>query len=131
MSVRLVDNSGQILGLLDAAKARALERCGLQGEGYAKDLAPVATGNLRNGISHKTDEDSAYIGSNTHYAEYVELGTGKFAQGGGRPTPWVYQDGEGNWHRTEGQEAQPFIKPAVANHKSTYRNIIRDELGEA
>lgn len=131
MSVRLVDNSGRILGLLDAAKARALERCGLQGEGYAKDLAPVATGNLRNGISHRADEDSAYVGSNTEYAAYVEMGTGKYAQGGGRPTPWVYQDANGNWHRTEGQRPQPFIKPAVADHKQTYINIIKDEMGKA
>ena len=31
-------------------------------------------------------------------------------------------------HMTEGQEAQPFLKPAVADHAQTYRNIIEDEL---
>ena len=58
---------------------------------------------------------------------YVELGTGRYTEGG-RPTPWVYQDDEGNWHWTAGNPAQPFLKPAVADHAQTYRNIIEDEI---
>ena len=46
----------------------------------------------------------------------------------GRPTPWVYQDAQGNWHWTRGNQAHPFLKPAVADHPQTYRNIIEDEL---
>lgn len=57
----------------------------------------------------------------------VELGTGKYYPGG-RPTPWVYQDDNGNWHWTAGNPAQPFLKPAVKDHQTTYRNIIEDEL---
>ena len=127
MNVQLIDNSDEILALLKAAAERALERCGLQGEGYAKDLCPVDTGDLRNSISHKTVENEAYIGTNKEYAAYVELGTGKYTAGG-RPTPWVYQDANGNWHHTDGQRAQPYLKPAVANHKQTYINIIKDEM---
>lgn len=123
------DYSNDVLNEFHDAVLRALERCGEQAEGYAKDLAPVDTGNLRNSISHTVDEDepAAYIGSNVEYAAYVELGTGKYTEGG-RPTPWVYQDDNGNWHWTAGNPAQPFLKPAVADHAQTYRNIIEDEL---
>lgn len=123
------DYSADVLNEFHDAVLRALERCGSQAEGYAKDLSPVDTGNLRNSISHKVDdgEPAVYIGSNTSYAAYVELGTGKYTEGG-RPTPWVYQDDNGNWHWTAGNPAQPFLKPAVADHAQTYRNIIADEL---
>lgn len=127
--VTFVDNSELFKSELNSAILRALERCGQQAEGYAKDLAPVDTGNLRNSIGHKVDASgkAAYIGTNSEYGPYVELGTGIHAKGG-RQTPWVYKDEEGNWHHTRGQKAQPFLKPAVADHKQTYRNIIEDEL---
>ena len=127
MSVEFHDNSRLFKEAFDAAIARALERCGMQAEGYAKDLAPVDTGNLRNSITHKVVGDEVYIGTNNEYAAYVELGTGKYADGG-RQDPWVYQDDEGRWHHTNGQRAQPYLKPAVADHQQTYRNIIKDEL---
>lgn len=123
------DYSADVLSEFHDAVLRALERCGKQAEGYAKDLAPVDTGNLRNSISHQVDdsENAVYIGTNVSYAPYVELATGIYADGG-RPTPWVYQDDNGNWHWTAGNPAQPFLKPAVADHPQTYRNIIEDEL---
>ena len=122
-----------VLEEFKAACLRGLERCGSQGEGYAKDLAPspgkTGTGELRNEISHKVDEAelAVYIGTNNDHAIYQELGTGEYYPGG-RPTPWVYQDAKGNWHWTRGNPAQPFIKPAVADHQKTFRNIIEDEL---
>lgn len=128
-----VDNSKEVLAALDGAILRALERCGMQAEGYAKEnitsLKAVDTGNLRNSIAHKVDpsEKCVYIGSNVEYAPYVELGTGKYADGG-RKDPWVYQDTEGKWHHTHGQRAKPYLKPAVADHKRTYENIFKDEL---
>lgn len=132
MEIKFADNSQKILDEFHAAVLRALERCGSQAEGYAKDLAPVDTGNLRNSISHKVDdgEPAVYIGSNTSYAPYVELATGIYAEGG-RPTPWVYQDENGNWHWTRGNKAQPFLKPAVADHAKEYQSIIKTELENA
>lgn len=123
------DYSAEVLNAMNDAVVRALERCGSQAEGYAKGLAPVDTGRLRNSITHLVEdgEPAVYIGTNMEYATYVELGTGKYAEGG-RPTPWVYQDDNGNWHWTAGNPAQPFLKPAVADHAQTYRNIIEDEL---
>ena len=129
MNVQFTDNSKEVLEAMQQAAVRALEKCGLTAEGYAKKLCPVDTGNLRNSITHTVDEEepAAYIGSNVEYAAYVELGTGKYVSGG-RPTPWVYQDEKGNWHRTNGQKSQPYLKPAVADHANTYRKIIEDEL---
>ncbi len=129
MNVEFTDNSKEALAAMQEAALRALEKCGLVGEGYAKKLAPVDTGNLRNSITHTVDEGemAVYIGTDVEYAGYVELGTGKYYPGG-RPTPWVYQDAKGNWHMTHGQRAQPFLKPAVADHAQTYRNIIENEL---
>lgn len=129
MEIDVVDNSALVQEAFHTACLRALERCGMEAEGYAKDLVPVDTGRLRNSISHKVDDGEAavYIGTNVSYAPYVELATGIYAEGG-RPTPWVYQDENGNWHWTRGNPAQPFLKPAVADHAQTYRNIIEDEL---
>lgn len=130
MEVKLTDNSGKVLEEFKAAVLRALERCGSEAEGYAKELVPVDTGNLRNSISHQVDdgEPAAYVGTNSEYGAYVELGTGIYAESSGRPTPWVYQDANGNWHWTQGNRAQPYLKPAVADHAQTYRNIIEDEM---
>lgn len=132
MDIELIDNSPLVKQVLEEAILRALERCGLQAEGYAKDLVPVDTGNLRNSISHRVDEKEkiVYIGTNSEDGAYVELGTGKYYKGG-RQDPWVYQDEEGRWHHTNGQRAQPYLKPAVADHKQTYKNIIKDELENA
>lgn len=129
MEIEITDNSGLVREEFQAAVLRALEKCGLTAEGYAKMLCPVDTGNLRNSITHQADEaeHSVYIGTNSEYAAYVELGTGKYYPGG-RLTPWVYQDAKGNWHLTQGQRAQPYLKPAVADHVSTYKGIIQDEL---
>lgn len=132
MNVEFRDNSKEVLAALRDAATRALEKCGIAAEGFAKKAVPVDTGNLRNSISHKVDEKEkvVYIGTNSEYGAYVELGTGKYYKGG-RQDPWVYQDEEGRWHHTNGQRAQPYLKPAVADHKQTYKNIIKDELENA
>ena len=105
MSVEIHDNSKEVSDNIKSALLRGLETCGLVAEGYAKKLAPVDTGNLRNSITHTVDEDepAAYIGSNVEYAPYVCLGT-------------IHM------------KAQPFLKPAVNDHKDEYRKIIENEL---
>jgi phage gpG-like protein len=129
----LKDNSKLFGDELKRAILRALERCGSQAEGYAKDLCPISdTGEktLQQSITHKIDEknEDVYIGTNVEYGAYVELGTGKHYPGG-RPTPWNYEDENGDWHHTEGQEAQPYLVPAAKDHAQTYRNIFKDEIG--
>lgn len=134
MNVEIHDNSKEVSAAIQAALLRGLEKCGLVAEGYAKKLCPVAEdhgGTLRDSITHVVDEEepAVYIGTNVEYGPYVELGTGIYAEGGGgRPTPWVYKDAKGNWHYTRGNKAQPFLKPAAADHASQYRKILEDEL---
>ena len=133
MSFRLVDHTDAVEAAFDDALRRALEKCGFVAEKYAKKLCPVDTGNLRNSISHEVvdEEHAVYIGTNNEYAAYVELGTGKYAEGGGgRPTPWIYQDADGNWHYTHGNKAQPFLKPAVADHAGKYFDILKKVFEE-
>lgn len=130
MKITLEDHSAEVYKELEAACQRALEKCGLVAEGHAKKLCPVDTGNLRNSITHTVadnGERAAYVGTNSEYGVYVECGTGVYYPGG-RQTPWVYQDAKGDWHLTHGQRAQPFIKPAVADHADQYKKIIESEL---
>ena len=105
MNIQFTDNSKEVSENIKAALLRGLETCGLVAEGYAKKLAPVDTGNLRNSITHEVDdrEPAVYIGTNVEYAPYQELGT-------------IHM------------KAQPFLKPAVTANANTYRKIIEDEL---
>lgn len=123
------NNTKAVLQALAQQTANALEICGGKAETYAKRDCPVDTGNLRNSIAHKVDtgEGKAYIGTNSEYAPYVELGTGIYYSGG-RRTSWVYEDSKGNWHKTNGAKAQPFLKPAVSEHGTEYNNIIKNAL---
>ena len=134
MDINFTDNSKEVSEDIKAALLRGLETCGLVAEGYAKKLAPVDTGLLRNSITYAisgeeaaidTYEDnegknkgfysgtapeessdkkkSVYIGTNVEYASMVEIGTLR-------------------------ADAQPFLKPAVNDHKSKYLKIIENEL---
>ena len=129
LEIKVTNNAKLTLEELQSACLRALERMGQQAEGYAIDLAPVDTGMLKNSLTHKVvpSELTVYAGSDMSYAVYVECGTGKYYPGG-RDTPWVYQDAKGNWHYTHGQRAQPYLKPAIANHIGTYKNIVESEM---
>ena len=105
MSYTYKDNSKEVSEDIKAALLRGLETCGLVAEGYAKKLAPVDTGNLRNSITHEVDDGdpAAYIGTNVEYAPYDCLGT-------------IHM------------KAQPFLKPAVADHSNVFRKIFENEM---
>jgi len=116
---------------------KALLRGGLVFEGEAKRLCPVDTGRLRDSIQStilKQDEDETVltVGTAVEYAGFVEFGTGIHAENGqGRKTPWMWKgDGKkwGGWHRTTGQPAQPFIRPAFEARKDEAVRVIADSL---
>ena len=97
----------------------ALEALGLTAEGYAKANTPVGTpestgikgymgGTLRNSISHATQEDTAYIGTNVKYAKYVE-----FNDSASHIT--------GRAH---------FLRDSVSKHDSEYKQMIESILKE-
>lgn len=105
-NVLFTSNRAAVLAAVSAAKSRALEIMGGKAESYAKQLAPVDTGNLRNSITHQqVDENTEAIGTNVEYAPYQELGT----------------------RRTK---PHPFLRPAAENHGPEYKAIWEGELGK-
>ena len=71
MKVDYKDYSKEVLSALEKGIKNGLEAIGLTAETYAKQETPVCTGRLRNSISHATDKEAAYIGTNVEYAAFV------------------------------------------------------------
>ena len=106
MSYTYKDNTDEVLSALERAKKRGLEAIGLTAEGHAKKETPVDTGRLRNSISHETDDDAAYIGTNVEYAPYVELGA-------------------------RGRQGVHMLKRAATEHTDEYKRIMEDSMKNA
>jgi len=106
---------------LDKKADDFLELTGQLIEGAAILLSPVnkqgGGGNLRQGMSHevRSTKKEVIIGNSMEYARFVEQGTGIHAKDGkGRKTPWVYfNERTGQFVKTSGSKAQPFLKPAA------------------
>ena len=106
MSYTFKDNTDEVLFALERAKKRGLEAIGLTAEGYAKKDTPVDTGRLRNSISHTTDDEAAYIGTNVEYAPYVELGA-------------------------RNRQGVHMLQRAASEHGSEYKQIMEDAMKNA
>ena len=106
MSYTYRDNTDEVLAALERAKRRGLEAIGLTAEGYAKRETPVDTGRLRNSISHATDDEAAYIGTNVEYAPYVELGA-------------------------RGRQGKHMLQRAATEHADEYKQIMEDAMKHA
>ena len=158
MSVSIVnDHTEEVLRELETRIQAALEACGIQAVSHAQDNITKAgrvgaTGDLRQGISHLVKDKTCYVGTNTEYAIYNEIGTGKFVAGG-RKGFWVYvpgskKRGKGrilsekearqlvailkskglDAHMTEGMKGIHFLKDAIANNIDEYKRIIEQHL---
>ena len=105
--VTFTSNLGVALKATKEQLQRAGITIGMMAESYAKQACPVDTGNLRNSITNQYDPDEklVMIGSNVSYAPFVELGVHK---------P----------HRNP----QPYLRPAIENHKDEYKKVIETEL---
>ena len=106
MSYTYKDNTDEVLSALEKAKKRGLEAIGLVAEGHAKKLTPVDTGRLRNSISHATDDEAAYIGTNVEYGPYVELGS-----------PTI--------------KAHHMLQKAATDHTDEYKRLMEDSMKHA
>ncbi len=113
-------------------------------EAQAKALAPVDTGNLKGSIHPDVQvKGKKVIGrvySALEYALYVEFGTG--AKGNGtypyaiegfnltyRDGAWCYSpDGGKTFIYTKGQEAQPFMYPALQLNKDKIKRKINESM---
>lgn len=126
MKTEMTDNTDLFLSALSTASKRALEIIGGKVESYAKGLAPVDTGALRNSLTHTVDGDSVIAGSNISYAPYVELGTGKEYS---PPPDWMENNApRGAGIRKNNVKPRPYLRPAVENHRDEYKAIMENEL---
>ena len=103
-------------------------------ERSAKQKVPVATGELRRSISSKVERNGQEVIGTIYtpleYAPYIEYGTGLFAEQGGRPTPWSYQDDNGEWHTTSGQPPQPYMRPALNENITTILELLGGSIND-
>ena len=113
-------------------------KCGALVEARAKARCPVQTGILKASIRTDVENGEATVGTNLEYAMYVEHGTGLFANDGeGRPStdahpiPWRYKTPDGKWHTTSGQQAQPFLIPALYESRDDIARIIAKGIKES
>ena len=106
MSYTYKDNSKEVLDALQRAKKRGLEAIGLTAEGHAKKNTPVDTGRLRNSVSHATDDEAAYIGTNVEYAPYVELGA-------------------------QGRKGVHMLQRAATEHGEEYKRLMEESMKNA
>lgn len=100
----------------------------------------IDTGALYESIRHDTSEDvdgvTSYIiadaqneKNGAYYAEFLELGTGAaHGRPGGRIGTWRYQDRYGEWHTTDGMDADPFIEPSLQRHIGRLGDAVEDVL---
>ena len=135
--VQFIDHTDEVDAALQDAIEAALEAMGQQAVSYAKSNITAAgrvdTGAMRNSLSHAvaTDENAVYVGTNNEYAPFHELGTGIYLEGGGgRQTPWAYQDAKGEWHRTRGLRPIHFLKNAVQDHAGDLEQIAAQTIGD-
>lgn len=105
-NVEIDSHAQEVLEAKEGAIAKILEEFGLLAERNAKLYCPVDTGRLRNSISHATDGDTMYVGTNVEYAAYVEMGTSR-------------------------QKAQPYLQPAIVDHMDEYQRVVENELRNA
>lgn len=132
----MTDHTAEVAAAFEEALQSGLEKCGLVAEGYAKKLAPVDTGFLRNSITHALSGEPAKIDKYeaNRAKENKPLQTGKYT--GRAPedsTPAVYIGTNVDYAThvemgTRMSPAQPFLHPAVANHADQYRQILEAEL---
>ena len=109
MALKFTSHVKGVNSEVDRAFSRAAETIGGMVESYAKGLAPVDTGNLRNSITHDQEDNghTVVVGSNVKYAPYQELGA---------PNAHV--------------PAHPYLRPAFENHLSEYQKVVQGELNK-
>lgn len=116
MSVEIHDYSSKVISETNDAIEQFLWQVGEAAETYAKRKCPVGTpestgikgyigGTLKNSIDHDADSQQMILGSNVEYCPYVEIGTYKMA-------------------------ARPFLRTALTEHTSTYKQLFKSIVGK-
>lgn len=111
-----------------------MKKCCALVERSAKEKVPVQTGELRRSITSKVENNGLEVTGTIYtpleYAPYIEYGTGLFAEKGGRPTPWCYQDDKGEWHTTSGQPPQSYMRPALDENRTAILEILGGSIND-
>lgn len=150
ISLKLTDNTAEVLKALDSQVERALEAVGLQAEGYAKMLCPTDTGLLKNSITHavagKSASISSYKSNSTHASTAATqragtagknvnpVKTGKYSGSIGTSDEKAVYVGSNVFYApyveygTSRMKAQPYIKPAIEEHVDEYKQIFEEYL---
>lgn len=113
---------------------RAVETTAEQVERSAKQTVPVDTGNLRASIRTLQIASGTYqVGSNVDYADDVEYGTAPHVITPDDADALKFEGSDGQTVfavRVEhpGTSAQPYLRPAVAEHRSDLAANIEAEI---
>lgn len=141
--VKIEDNKQAILDAFNEQVNGWLQAIGEDAASTAANKAPVDTGRLKNSINwaikgdygssgdvplSNPEDKSVYIGTNVEYAMWHEFGTGIYAEEGGRKTPWMFKDEDGNWHWTHGVPARHYLQFGATAHQAEYKQMLEDKL---
>lgn len=135
-SLDFLDNSDIVLDEFEKSCKAALEKIGSSAATYAAALAPVREdgtgGTLRQSIKYKVVGYEVYIGSATWYAQYVEYGTGRFADNGqGRQGWWVFVNDGKPQQKSENKKTYTYeeaLKIFFALRNKKDKNYDEDDV---
>ena len=124
---------GKIIANSAPSIMQAVDKTTLAVEAGAKNMCPVATGNLRGSIHSQpaTREANAITGEVTVGADYgvfVECGTGQRGSGSypyGTKTQLSYR---GDW---AGQVAQPYLVPSLLRNANLAKRLVAEAINDA
>lgn len=150
ISIRLVDNSGEVLQALEENLEKTLENVGLQAAGYAQlelesEPARVDTGLLRNSITYAIAGEEPAIhsyqsNSVNKKGESIPIKHGeyhgKMAKATGEHSVYVGTNVSYSGYVHEGvtrangtrMEANRFLRNAIDRHKEEYKRMIEQGL---
>lgn len=147
MKVTMKADFSKAIGDINQWKQRKIQRIedvvnesSINVQSGAKQRCKVDTGRLRSSITilmsleqRKLGGYRVQVGTKVNYAAYVEFGTGVFAEHPtipGRKTPWTYKNRKGQFIRTKGSKAQPFLQPAAEEERPQFFSAMRGVLRE-
>ena len=130
MTVKMVLNNIPALkrALTGSALMPSARNGGLVIQGQARMYVPVDTAYLKNSIQveeSRTTATGAYvnIGSSAVYANIQELG-GVIKPKTAKRLFWIGKDGKGHSANAVMIKAQPYMRPAVDNHKPSILSAV-------
>lgn len=135
----VVETLAELESELEQRLLEAMETAVLLIESSAKQLAPVDTGRLRSSIASEVvriadDVLEGHVGTNVDYAEEVEFGTSAHTITADSGVLAWETEGETHFARSvqhPGTEPQPFLRPAVEQHRGDIRQLFVDAVDDA